>query len=223
ETLLARMGRPHALAQATAVRVQAAQALVEWSHALYLAESQNIDRLLERGDLHAAHAAAQRVLERCLAAGDAVYQGEAYDIALAHFHFGRALRLLGAAEAALHPLTQAQQRFEALVAAGDTSASRMASTAIMDRGICLRNLGRLDAAAAAFADVIQRVAHLDDRRHIAVTKGQLGTIRMLQQRYEEALTAYQEVLQFFAAMGEPGSVAVAWHQIGMVYRHLRQF
>jgi len=46
---------------------------------------------------------------------------------------------------------------------------------------------------------------------------------MLQQRYQEALEAYQEALQLFDALGEPGSVAVAWHQIGMVYRYARQF
>ena len=54
----------------------------------------------------------------------------------------------------------------------------------------------------------------DDQRSIAVGKGQLGTVRMLQQRYEEALAAYQEALKLFDALGEPGSVAVPWHQIG---------
>ena len=46
EALLAQLGRPQALAQATRVREQAAQALGEWSHARFLAESANIDRLL---------------------------------------------------------------------------------------------------------------------------------------------------------------------------------
>ncbi len=55
-----------------------------------------------------------------------------------------------------------------------------------------------------------------DQRSIAADKGQLGTVRMLQQRYEEALAAYQEALKLFDALGEPGSVAVlgiksAWY------------
>ena len=124
-------------------------------------------------------------------------------------HLGRTLQSLGAAEAALQPLTEAQQRFQALAEAGDTNASRMASVAIMERGHCLRDLGRLDEAAAAYEDAIQRAEQHDDRRQIAVGKGQLGTVRMLQQRYEEALAAYQEALKLFDALGEPGSVAVA--------------
>ena len=223
EALLAHLGRSHALAQATAVRAQAARALAVWNHARYLAEGQNIERLLERGDLHAAHTAAQRLLERCLAAGDAAYQGAAYDIAAAHLRLGRTLKSLGTAEAALQPLSEAQQRSQVLAEAGDTRASRMAAAAIMERGDCLRDLGRLDEAAAAYEDAIHRYEQHDDRRSIAVGKGQLGAVRMLQQRYEEALAAYQEALKLFDALGEPGSVAVAWHQIGMVYGDAQQF
>jgi len=62
EALLAHSGRPHALAQATAVRVQAAQALAGGSHVRFVAESESINRLRERGDLHAAQTAAQRLL-----------------------------------------------------------------------------------------------------------------------------------------------------------------
>jgi tetratricopeptide (TPR) repeat protein len=204
EFLLARLGHPHALAQATAVRAQAAQALAGWSHARYLAESENIDRLRERGDLHAAHTAAQRLLERCLAAGDTAYHGAAYDIAMAHRFLGATLSSLGAAEAALPPLTEAQQRFQALAEAGNTSASRMAAVVITARGDCLTDLGRLDEAVAAYEDAIQRAEQRDDRRSVAVNKSQLGTVRSRQRRYQEALAAYQEALKLFDALGEPG-------------------
>jgi tetratricopeptide (TPR) repeat protein len=223
EALLASLGRPHALAQVTAVHAQAAQALAGWSRARFNAEGANIDRLLERGDLHAAYTAAQRLLERCLAAGDAAYQGAAYDIALAHLSLGTILQQLGAVEAALQLLTEAQQRFQVLTEAGNANASRMTSLANAERGNCLRDLGRLDEAAAAYEETIQRAERRDDRRSIAVHKSQLGTVRMLQQRYEEALAAYQEVLKFFDALGASGSMAVAWHQIGMVYRNTQKF
>ena len=48
-------------------------------------------------------------------------------------------------------------------------------------------------------------------------------MRRRQQRYKEALAAYQEAMQLFGAVGEPGSVAIAWHQIGMICRSTRQF
>jgi tetratricopeptide (TPR) repeat protein len=133
------------------------------------------------------------------------------------------LKSLGAAEAALPPLTEAQQRFQTLSKAGNTNASRMALAAITDCGDCLRDLGRLDEAAVAYEDAIQRAELHDDRRSIAVVKGQLGTVRMRQQRYEEALAAHQETLKLFDALGEPGSVAVSWYQIGMIYRYAGQF
>jgi tetratricopeptide (TPR) repeat protein len=223
EALLAGLGRPHALAQATAVRTQAAQALPGWSSARFGAESENINRLLERGDLHTAHTEAQRLLERCLSADDTAYQGAAYDIAIAYWHLGRTLLSLGDAEAALQPLTEAQQRFQTLAETGNTSASRMASAVIMERGRCLTELGRLDEAAAAYKVAIQRAEQHDDRRLIAVGKSNLGTVRSLQRRYEEALAAYQETLELFDALGEPSSMATLWHQIGMIYKNTQQF
>ena len=102
-------------------------------------------------------------------------------------------------------------------------AERMASVAIAEYGDCLTDLGRLDEAAAAYEDAIQRAENLDDKRQIAVNKGQLGTVRILQQRYDEALAAHVEARETFETLGEPGSVAVAWHQIGMVHRHAGQF
>jgi tetratricopeptide (TPR) repeat protein len=184
---------------------------------------ESIDRLLERGDLHAANTAAQRLLERCLAAGDTAYQGATYDIATAYWSLGRTQRSLGAAEAALQLLTEAQQRFQALAEAGSTSASRMAYAALTERGNCLMILGRFDEAATAFENTIQHAAQRNDRRRIALNKVQLGTVRMLQQRYKEALAAYQEALKLFDILGEPGSMATLWHQIGIVYRYERQF
>jgi tetratricopeptide (TPR) repeat protein len=46
---------------------------------------------------------------------------------------------------------------------------------------------------------------------------------MLQQRYAEALEIYAETRELFESMGEPGSVAVIWHQIGMVHKNTGQF
>jgi tetratricopeptide (TPR) repeat protein len=223
EELLARLGRPHALAQATAVREQAARALGEWSHAGFLAESGKIDRLLERGELQAAHTSAQRLLERCLAAGEAAYQGAVYDIAMAHLRLGRALRFLGAAEAALQPLTKAQQRFQTLANAGNADAERIVSITVSEYGECLMDLGRLDEAAAAYEEGTQRAENLADKRQIAVNKGQLGTVRLLQQRYDEALAAYVAARETFETLGEPGSVAVIWHRIGIVHTNAGQF
>jgi tetratricopeptide (TPR) repeat protein len=218
ETLLAPLGQPQALARATRVREQAAQALGDWGHAQYLTESANIDRLLERGDVQAAFAAAQQLLQHCLDAGEAAYPGAAYGIAVAYILLGRVLKTGGAAADALQPLAEAQQRFEALADAGNTSAERMASVAIVESADCLVALGRLDEAAAAYEESIRRAEKLDDKRQIAVNTFQLGTVRKNQRRYDEALKTYTEARELFAALGEPRSVAASWHQIGMVHQ-----
>ncbi|MGH9755786.1 MAG: tetratricopeptide repeat protein [Blastocatellia bacterium] len=223
ETLLSRLGRPQALAQATRAREQAAQRLGEWSHASFTAEGAKIDRLLERGDLQSAYEAAQQLLDRSLAAGEEAFPEAKYFIAMAHFSLGRALRNGGTAEAALSPLAEAQRRFQALTDAGDADAAGMASAAITESADCLTALGRWDEAAAAYQEAIGRAEKLGRRRDLAVDKLQLGTVRMLQQRYAEALEIYAEAREIFESLGEPGSVATIWHQIGMVHKDAEQF
>jgi hypothetical protein len=100
ESLLALLGRPQALAHATRAREQAARRLGMWSHAQFESSRLSIERMLEQARLPEAQAAAEQLLQRALTAGEAVYAEAAYDIAMAHCLFGRALKTIGAAEAA---------------------------------------------------------------------------------------------------------------------------
>jgi len=220
ETLLARLGRPQALAEVRRIHKQAAAALEEsegWTHARFLAEMQEGNRLLERGELQSSLTLAQGVLRRCLSAGEAAYSGAAYDTARAHFRLGRVLKRRGSAEAALEPLSEAQRRFQGLADAGNTSAERMASVAIAERADCLMFLGRLDDSATAYEEAIQHAEKLGDKRQVAAVKINLGTVRLLQGRYDDALTIYDETRTIFEGLGEPRTVATIWHQIGSVH------
>lgn len=97
----------------------------------------------------------------------------------------------------------------------------------------LQNLGRAHALRAAesirvqAADVYKELIEIDqkrgDLRDVATNKGQLGTVRLLHRRYAEALAAWDEARQTFEQLGEPGSVAKAWHQIGYVHQESGQF
>ena len=60
-------------------------------------------------------------------------------------------------------------------------------------------------------------------RDVAVGKGQLATVRMLQKNYGEALELHQEAKSIFEQYREPRHVAVAWHQIGMVHQHVGNY
>jgi tetratricopeptide (TPR) repeat protein len=222
EGLVAPLSRPQALARVTRIREQAGQKLDDWSHARYVAEATHIERLMDRGDLPAAHTAAQQLLDKALTVGETAYPEAPYDIALAHAYFGRALHMGGAADAALAPLAEGQRRFQQLADAGDKDAERMAAVMFAEIGDCLAGLGRKDDAAEAYEERIRLAMSMDDRRGAAVGKFQLATVRLMQKRYEEALERYTEARETFLTTREPRMVAAAWHQIGMVYKNAGQ-
>ena len=223
ESLLSTLGQPQALAYAAKVRERAAQGLGGWGHARHIAEISNIGRLLEGGDLQAAYTAAQQLLQRCLATGEDAYPNIDYDIAMAHWTLGRVLKMGGVAESALPLLVEAEQRFQALADAGNTTAERMTSVTITERADCLLALGQWDEAEAAYQKAIRADEERGDLRDVAVCKGQLGTVLRRQERYAEALKIYDEARIIFESLGEPRSVATAWHQIGNVHAAAGQF
>jgi tetratricopeptide (TPR) repeat protein len=163
------------------------------------------------------------LLQEAQAAGEAAYAVADYDLTMALFLLGRVLKNGGGAQQALPLLQEASMRFEAIANANDIKAAAgMASTCLTEQGDCLCHLGRYDAAAAAYEESIRRGEQQGDLRGVAVPKGQLGTVRLQQQRYAEALETYKEARDTFSRLNEPGSVAIVWHRIGMVHQEAGQ-
>jgi tetratricopeptide (TPR) repeat protein len=223
-SLLQRRGKPRLLARLGQVRDAAAKELERtlgdsWSHANFEASATRIELQLVAGQLSDALEGAQALLQRTQAAGGEAYPDADYDLAMAFWLLGRVLKTVGESEQALPLLIDARQRFEA-VAKERTSrdAVLMASKCLAERGACLLALGRLDEAAAAYEENIQRAEQLEDSRQVAVGKGQLGSVRLAQRRYPEALAAHAEARQRFTALDEPGTVSISWHQTGIAYQ-----
>jgi tetratricopeptide (TPR) repeat protein len=223
ERLVSPLGIKSALAQAVRTREEAALKLKAWSHARYTTEAATINGLLELGDLRAAHDAVQKLLRLCIEAGVGAYLGAGYDIAMTHYMLGRVLELMGAAEAALQPLGEAQTRLKKLAEDGDVTAEGMYSAIMIDIANCLILLGRLDEAASIYEETIRRSEKLSRQRDVAVAKGQLATVYTQQNRYDEALTVYDEALQIFENLDDLGAVAIVWHQIGIMHRRVGRF
>jgi tetratricopeptide (TPR) repeat protein len=223
-SLLQALGKPPLLERVGQVRDAAAKELERtlgdsWNHARFQATRTRIEQQLAGGQLREAFEGAQALLQRTQAAGGQAYANADYDLAMAFFLVGRVLIKAGGADQALSLLIDARQRFEAVAKERPgLGAERMAAVCITEQGECLRNLGRLDEAAAAYEEAIQLAEQRGDARSIAVGKGNLGAVRLEQRRYPEALAAYAEARQRFTALDEPGSVAVIWHQTGTVYR-----
>jgi tetratricopeptide (TPR) repeat protein len=79
----------------------------------------------------------------------------------------------------------------------------MAAACFGELGECLDRLNRLDDAAAAYEERIRRGEQLGDHRGAAVA-------------------ACAEARERFTQLDEPGTVAVIWHQTGMVHQEAGQ-
>jgi len=231
EGLLKELHRPRALAKASEIRVAAAAQLEAlagedcgWSHAQFEAERARVERLLETGDGRGALMAAKDLRDRMLQIGESAYPGASYDTAMAHASLARVFRMTGNPQPALPELEAARKGFLGLTAAGNTSADRMASACLNEQGDCLQDLGRLDEAANKYLEAIALAEKRSEPRDVAVAKGQLGTVRLNQGNFAEALTLWYEAREIFESkLREPGGVAVALQQIGRVNEEAGQY
>ena len=221
ESLLQNLGRPRALQRAVAVRERAAAALKDsgWSHARYLAGSTTIDRLIDAGRAAEAVPLARRLLAEATAAGEAAYEVAAYDLAMCHSCLGRALRQSGEAQAALGPLDEARTRFQSLADAGDRNAVQNGLGLPHRSGQCPPGSGPAQRRGRSVRESHQaRTSSAAIPRKRPWAEPSSARCDSYQSRYPEALQAYDEARQTFERLGEPASVATAWHQMGMVHR-----
>jgi tetratricopeptide (TPR) repeat protein len=216
--LLSLLGLPQALAEARRVLERITERLGEWGRARFMTESARIDQLFEREEVQEAHNVAQKLLERSLAAGEEAYPDAAYDIAMTYVRLGRVLQRGGAVEAALAALEEGSRRFKVLEDTDRTIVTHGVSVALTEIGNCLKDLGRLDEAVASHEEAVKHAEEIGDKRQVAVSKNQLGIVRLLQARYEDARENFDEARRIFERLGEPRSVAALWHQIGLMHR-----
>ncbi|MBC8031234.1 MAG: TIR domain-containing protein [Pyrinomonadaceae bacterium] len=220
--LLQFAGKPRLLERVGQVRDAGASALGDaWNHAQFEASRTRIEQQLDGGQLREAFDGAQQLLQRARRMGEQAYPGADYDLAMACVLLARVLMTAGGSEQALPLLDEARQRFEAVAKERPSKAAEgMASLCFTEEGECLDRLQRFDAAAAAYEEAIRRDEKRGAKRDVAVGKANLGTTRMNQGRYKEALNGFEEARERFTQLDEPGSVAVLWHQTGIVYQEM---
>lgn len=223
-SLLSPLGRPRLLARVAEARDTAAARLgAAWNHRRFEVERSSIEGRLAGGQVHEALAGVQRLLQQARAAGEHAYPGADHDLALAYWLIGKVLQTTRSAQQALLHFDDAQRRFEAIAQAGSNrAAASMAPACLAAKGNCLIDLGWFDEAAAAYEESMRRAEQQDNERGVAVTQVNLGQVRRLQRRYREALDAYADAREYFARLGEPGSVAAIWHQTGNAYQEIGQ-
>jgi tetratricopeptide (TPR) repeat protein len=183
-----------------------------------------VESLLDTGNFPQALSVAQILLDKCIKAGEGVYEGADYDIAVANLLIGRVLRVGGAFDDALKSINAALKDFRLLAGEADSNAAGdMVSVSLAKKGECLLDLGRLEESATAYEESIQVAEELKSERHIAVGKGQLGTVRFSQGRYEDSIKAHNEAREIFENLGELNMATVALQQQGVVFEEIGQF
>ena len=162
-TLLQRLGKHRLLERVGQVRDAAAATLDDaWNHARFEATRTRVEQQLAGGQLREASDGARQLLQRARTAGEQAYPGADYDLAMACWLLARGLKRAGGSEQALPLLDEARRRFEAFEKEQPgRGAERMAAVCITDQGDCLRRLGRLDDAAAAYEEAIYRAQCFD--------------------------------------------------------------
>ena len=218
EQLLENTGNVRAIDLVAATRQRLAGRLVGWNRAAFESRRLEIERQIQAADLAGALAGARALHQQATAAGPDRYENAAYEIAGSSLLLARVLDAAGRADEVLAAATEAEHEFRELAAAGSTAAAGMAAASLSLRANTLRRLGRLDEAATAYEKAIEESDALGARRNAAVSRGQLGTVRMLQGRHADAIEIHDQVRRTFEDLGEPASVATAWHQIGTVHR-----
>lgn len=221
-SLLQRLGKPRLLERAGKVRDTAATAMESsWNHAQFEAARSRIEQQLDSGRLDLAFYGAQSLLNHARAAGEKAYPDANYDLATTCWLMVKLFNKNGKSEQALALLDEARLRFESIAKEEvGVGAEKMVSNCFTEQGNSLFFLGRLDEAAAAYEEAIRRSEQRGAERDIAVGKGLLGNVRIKQRRYPEALQAYDETRDRFNALGEPDSIAMILHQVGMVYQEM---
>ncbi len=224
EQLIAHLDKPDILSKVKAIQEEEKRRSSEWDPSRFETLRIQVEKYLEIGNLPQALSVAQVLLDKCLKAGDQSYEGADHDTAEAYILLGRVLRMGGASENALQSINEAHKRFEQIASHKNSDpAGIMASATLAKKGECLLDLGRLDESAAAFVECIRVAEKFKSKKHIAIGKGQLGTVRLSQERYEDAIKAHDEAREIFENLGDWNMVAVAYQQMGAVHEEIGQF
>jgi len=224
--LLLNAGKPRVLERIGKVRDTAAATLGDsWNHALFQSAFNRIEQQFVNRHLREALDGAQQLFERSRLMGKHAYPDADYDQALSAFILGRILRFIGASDSALPMLEVAQSNFNLIEQrAPGQGADGMISNCLVERGECLRALGRLDEAAAAFEEALRQDSKTgrEGSAGYAYTTGELGVVRLMQGRFNEALKALNEARHRLTKLDQPITVALIWHRTGIAYQEMHQ-
>lgn len=87
----------------------------------------------------------------------------------------------------------------------------------------LSDVGDYAGALTAYEISLACYEEMGDLRNAAITRGQLGTLALLQGDLATATQSYGDAIETFQTLGESAMEAVYWHQLGMAYQRSQQW
>ncbi|MDM8541855.1 tetratricopeptide repeat protein [Desulfococcaceae bacterium HSG9] len=181
----------------------------------YLARSNLGEQLLSAG----RYRKAAQVFEEVLAGLD---RSPSYERCLTLTRLGQCLCFQGQAAQAV------EQYRKGLATAGKLEPSdilkRHTGVLHTDLADALTDMGDYEGAKTAYEKSLSLKKKFGgDSRGEGVVLGQLGTLAMRQGNLKEATKRHLDALAIFRQLNEPEAEAVSWHQLGIVYRRLKQW
>ncbi|MCB0087855.1 MAG: tetratricopeptide repeat protein, partial [Caldilineaceae bacterium] len=219
EKLFAALSRSDVLKRAVFLREQAATIISEQGQVFFEHKRLTVERLLQEGKSTEAFVKAKELLEQSKAIGPFAYKGADYNLAAAHWMFGKTLNSTGQLVLALEQYMEAQRLFDLLEKRGQ----RMTMVALIDQADCLETLGQLDASAEIYENAINWFEKSNDTYSIVACKVKLAVVLRRQGRYSNALTYLEEARTFFEAHSELDSASNVWHEIGLVQKGMERY
>jgi len=219
------LGKPALVERVTRTLETAAAQLTDgWSRALFQALDARIEQLITDGQVARACDTAAQLATLARAAGPSAYEGAEFDLANACLTLSRALRAAGRAQEALPPTDEALSHFQAVQDERlQHPAAVMIATCRLERADCFTALGRLDEAAGLYQECIRELVALHDERAAAVAAAEFGRLLRQQDRFIDALAAFEAARDFFTRVNEPASVANAYGEIARTYSAMERF
>jgi tetratricopeptide (TPR) repeat protein len=215
----------HLLQQIGRVRDEAAANLNQkWTHARFVANKERVHQQLQASQLQNALNAGKELLHQAVNAGEQAYPGADYDIATAIWLLGRVLQNSGRANQALSHFKNAKDHFEVILQSlsGQSNqdesikdVERMASACLNEMGDCLLDLGCINDASDAVEEALRRDEIRGDLSDIAISNMQLGDVRYYQERYEDAMSAFEKTKKIYSSYNK--DVSYLWFKIGSIH------
>ena len=148
---------------------------------------------------------------------DGVGEGRLAEVPELAVHLADALWRVGQADRSVEMARLAER------AVREVDGHGLLLDAVNIRGIALFEIGRVEDAGAAFAELLEMATDWEDHEFAARASNNLGVHASIQDRYDAALVHYERAMASYIRLGQVRGIAQTHYNLGINYRELGFF